>query len=923
MGLTRFDGQHFRQFNTGPSNDHRSTAIAFLGKTGSKLLLATTAGNSVYRLDAEGPILMKGYDASLQRWLRSVAYNRIYDLYSDCERLVESGSRPLWILPEAKLMNRSAQNSIAFVRNRYLYFNSMMELVAADTGLVEFEKVHITGPLAAEMNKGKSAEFATGLILQENTLYVRWKETIYRLDFRENNLVTGTPVLNVGEISNITCFLEVPDSDIYLVGTLSDGLYIFQRQQFSAVLLDQPESEVVYALAPLGGNGFLTWKGGIQPGKVFDLPSVYTSQSILHTKDGNYLLNRWVNKLDAGIVVLDSNLRQRTYIREDNLRVKAFLESNDGSRWLAAAGHYLGKLENNRIKWLEPPEGLPANFPVQTIIEDSARNFWLGGELGLARVCRETNQAEVLEELKGIEIRQLYEDSRGTLWVSTYGKGLYAICNSRLIRLPTDYNNHLAFAHAVVDDGKGYFWIPTNNGLFQVLVSDLYDYFRDPAFIPYFHEYERTDGFLTNEFNGGCTPAGVRLKNGFIALPSMKGIVQFNPEKISAHCSENPIYVEAVIGGNVVRPYNLHALQVKPGTRRIQFIVSSPFFGNPRNNLVEYNIEGVDSNWYPLQDDGMIHLNKLPAGNYTLNLCKRVRFGRDNLIMKQVAFVVLPAFHETLQFWLLMSVLTALIFYGLAYMRFHYLVKQKAALEDEIRKRTGEQDKLINELSKNVQFRQKLAMILTHDLQSPMRFLADTTERVMRTDVPSAMDKDELVREVSITSRACYHLIEEFSTWLRTLDKDWRPQQSEIMLDELAYELSGFISSQLKDKGNTLRMDHDAVTSLKTDRQLLKIILRNILDNANKVMRNGTIDLHVTNFNGITRIRVMDTGPGIRQEILDQLNRTIDAGPAPGNVTYSVRGNGFRFIIDFCKLLNIRLTIENNSWGGATINLYL
>lgn len=923
MGLSRFDGRHFRQFNAGLSTDYRSSGITFVGKTGSKLLLATTAGNSVYRLNADGPVLMKGYDASLQRWLYSIAYSRIYDLYADCEQLINSGNQPTWILPEAKLMNRSAQNSIAFIRNRYLYFNHMMELVATDTSLKEFEKVRITGPLADEMNKGKSADLASGLILQENTLYVRWKESIYRLDFLENNLVSSNPVLNVGEISNITCFLEVPDTDILLVGTLSDGLYVFQRQQFSAVLLNQPESEVVYALAPFGRNGFLTWKGVVLPGKIITLPSVYTGQSILFTKDGNYLLNRWVSREDAGIIILDSNLRQRAYIRENNLMVKAFLETNDGIRWLAAAGHYLGKLENNRISWLEPPEGMPANFPIQAMIEDSAKKFWLGGEQGLVRVCTETNNAVLVEGFKGIEIRHLFEDNRGTMWISTYGNGLYAWYQGKLIRLPTDRNNHLAFAHSVVDDGRGYFWIPTNNGLFQVLVSDLYEYFRDPAFVPYFHEYERTDGFLTNEFNGGCTPAGIQLKNGFIALPSMKGIVQFNPESIIAHCSENPIYVEAVIGGKVIRPYNLHPLQIKPGTSRVQFMVSSPYFGNPRNNLIEYNIEGVDSIWYPLQNDGIINLNRLPAGNYTLNLCKRVRFGKDNLIMKQVAFVVLPAFHETLPFWLLMSVLTALVFYGLAYLRFRYLVKQKAALEDEIQKRTGEQNKLINELSRNVQFRQKLAMTLTHDLQSPMRFLADTTERVSRMDVQHSVNKEELLKEISITSRACYHLIEEFTTWMRTMEKDWQPQRSEVEIGELIQELTGFFSSQFKSKGNQLKLDLAGAVTVKTDRQLLKIILRNILDNANKIMRNGTIEMVVAPKDEGIQITVSDNGPGIRHEILDELHRAIQAGPSQDVTNYSIRGNGFRFIIDFCKLLSIRLSIENNPLGGATINLCL
>jgi signal transduction histidine kinase len=75
---------------------------------------------------------------------------------------------------------------------------------------------------------------------------------------------------------------------------------------------------------------------------------------------------------------------------------------------------------------------------------------------------------------------------------------------------PTTENDLLqhikATAHYFMENKKGFFWIPTNKGLFQVKKDLLLSYAKNPKQSIYYHFYNKDSGFLMNDFNGGASP---------------------------------------------------------------------------------------------------------------------------------------------------------------------------------------------------------------------------------------------------------------------------------------------------------------------------------------------------------------------------------------------------------------------------------
>ncbi|MNR09465.1 hypothetical protein D3C85_1256670 [compost metagenome] len=64
--------------------------------------------------------------------------------------------------------------------------------------------------------------------------------------------------------------------------------------------------------------------------------------------------------------------------------------------------------------------------------------------------------------------------------------------------IPIDEDHYLNSAHTIIEDKRGFFWIPTNKGLFQISRKALIKYTKNKTAPIYYHQYNKEDGFLTN-----------------------------------------------------------------------------------------------------------------------------------------------------------------------------------------------------------------------------------------------------------------------------------------------------------------------------------------------------------------------------------------------------------------------------------------
>lgn len=142
-------------------------------------------------------------------------------------------------------------------------------------------------------------------------------------------------------------------------------------------------------------------------------------------------------------------------------KVVAAAENSD-HQWIAIVPHTLALIQENDVNWMTPDiEG-----EVITLLADqSGSGLWIGTDQGLWR-RHEDGVVERIPLRPGIErlqISTLLRDREGSVWVGTWGSGLFQIPPTpwTLFTLDTGFPAHSAWAFS--EDEEGCIWMATTD----------------------------------------------------------------------------------------------------------------------------------------------------------------------------------------------------------------------------------------------------------------------------------------------------------------------------------------------------------------------------------------------------------------------------------------------------------------------------
>lgn len=146
-------------------------------------------------------------------------------------------------------------------------------------------------------------------------------------------------------------------------------------------------------------------------------------------------------------------------------------------------------------------------------------------------------------------------------------------------------------------------------------------------------------------------------------------------------------------------------------------------------------------------------------------------------------------------------------------------------------------------------------------------------------------------------------------------------KQVPLVVPNLLAELKKGLSYQLSEAELELEIDAPAGLTIQSDKQLITMVMQNLLTNAIKYSRRGKVQLKASTETGIAcRIAVIDHGPGVAPEKLAELFAAFARGE-----TYGQKGVGLGLYIakQASSLLNARLWAESTLGSGATFYLDL
>ncbi|OZI08814.1 hypothetical protein BWI93_07205 [Siphonobacter sp. BAB-5385] len=724
------------------------------------------------------------------------------------------------------------------------------------------------------------------------------------------------------------------------LGSLSQGLYVCTRMDFQTLHVKEGgQRNVFYAQSLFQDSSVVTSKGVAMRTNgrstvIRQLTALAQSQSDRYMMAQDHHQNIWTtyeNKLYKFNATGDRLLKQWQLPGH----ISCIYQGKTGPLWIGVDGHGVFQLEQQQ----EVPQ-LYLNMPnvrVSYFLHEKTDKLWVGTYAGLFNVDLPSRKVNWVPAFKDIYVRSLHCSKAREVWVSTAENGIYLIQERKVTNLPLGPRQHLAQAHCIMEDYKGYLWITTNKGLFQAAKQDLLDFAQGQTNGEiYYHHYTKEHGFRINEFNGGCEPCGLRVQDRFFSLPTLNGLVWFEPEKIQPELPKRQILIDRISRDGTTQFLASDTITLPPNHTPLTVHVTTPYFGNANNLRLAYaftdNHEQPQT-WNTLHGgDKTFQINHLSPGTYKLSVKLINGFGRDNYSVCHLTVIIQKPWYLQIGFWIGLGIASILFIYGIIEFRSSYLKRKNRNLEAVISERTSEIKQMLALVQNSQQellwrkfIQDHIIAAISHDVKAPLRYVVDLNQLVYQH-----FQKEGTSATMLEMTKGIYDSTYRIQQLINNLLEYVKPQMKQsgsvslqaVNLRDLLTNKISFFQDSARRNGTVVVNQVKNKVSVTSNPELLAIIIHNLLDNAIRSTKNGHVTLKALEMESEIHLSIRDTGPGMPLELVKWFNQPQSRSlEEAGKALPSQLGLGLIIIKDLSQLLKIRLVVVSKEKVGTEVLL--
>lgn len=200
-------------------------------------------------------------------------------------------------------------------------------------------------------------------------------------------------------------------------------------------------------------------------------------------------------------------------------------------------------------------------------------------------------------------------------------------------------------------------------------------------------------------------------------------------------------------------------------------------------------------------------------------------------------------------------------------------ISNRKALETEARNLISDLHQSQKELLELNRQKDKLVSIIAHDLRTPFhqilsfaRMLNDDDDLYTKEEIKEMTDGILLAGEQGVK------ILEDLLSWARTQRNTTETTSDEILPSKILNEILPVFNNSTREKNLRITINGDIDARVIANKNMLNIILRNLIANAVKFSNpGGEIQLNIVKGDTFHSIEVKDSGIGIPEEDLPKL----------------------------------------------------
>lgn len=797
--------------------------------------------------------------------------------------------------------------------NYYLQIWAGNQITTWDNGIGKTG--HIDGDIAS--NKYFLKGNFTALWCEQGA-FIYAGGSIYELSYK-NGKVDSRCVINNLNLEIPLCIAYRPDLNTYFIGTGTQGMFAIKLSDFIYPKIP-PESgpENYYTIGKTSEDNIVVTNAIIQPDNTSFYMPLYNSRSrAMYTDSADrvyyesefqlFRYNARTGVIDKNLLLLDNRLKEIVPVAED------------GSLLLCTHTTLYKITKEGKIIWQNK---FPKTIIVEGLMPLKKGDYLLATTEGVKwyNIKDHTISRSILDSFS---VRNFYLDKQNRLWIGTDGKGSYLYANNELYHLPSGPRGAFSSIHSFIEDNNGNFWLPTNNGLYKVPVEALTDFVTGATKSVFFFTFNNANGLRTNEFNGGANPNFQWLQDSALILPSIDGLIKFYPNKLASDLPRERIFIDEMLidGQPVILADIKGSIQLKPTFQTLNIRTACPYFGNKEDLNLEYKIGKDVDQWTPVPSSGIISINTLPAGDYALMI--RKAGSNDNTPNGSISIdiVVTPFFYQT--GWFLAGIVLLLVGLGYLYYRRRLakLEKEKLRIEKIVELRTEELNAAIQQLESSEtalkqsnHVKEQIIATVLHDIKSPLFSMRMAGKSLIRNWNKSDAENLDQVIGLNQLIGELGRFTDQFFSWAASQQEHFKVNKTCFSLQQIFEDIEALFKEILQVNNNKFSISQTSIECF-TDKEILVLILRNLVDNANKNTENGMISIQATAVSGGLEINVSDTGKGLNAFQIDNfLNR--DKAVKNGRM-------GSVIILEMLEKIEGELQVTSEEGKGAAFTIRL
>lgn len=684
-GLNRYDGTTVKLYRL--KDRGANEAISSLYSTLNKIWIGTDEGIYIYDYETEDimPFVL--------------ATSKNIHIETNTNHIVEDKDKNLWFTTVGQGIFK--YNTITNHLEQYEFKNAngLMASVLVDSenqiwaitnwgnsGLFKLNKAENkfeTFPLSYESGKHDS----NALVMLEDSEHTLWLGTwecgLQKIDKYSGKATTYLHPTDGKGATHIHSIMEYAPHQL-LIGS-DDGLLLFNTITEEYQLFTEDETNphslsnrFVYPIIKDHEGGI--WIGTYYGGVNYISPNTGQFESFVHSRFSNSVNGTVIGRFcedsngDVWIASDDGGLnrfspKNRKFSHYLPLEGKNSLSYHnvhalcmDGDNlWI---GTYTGgvnvlNLQTGTFKTYSAYQDNPASLDGTSsyaIFKDRKERIWVTSMSGVNLYNREKDNFTRIKYLDALTI-DIDQDTKGNLWFSTQGKGLFKYHPEKQIwkNYIHDHKNPNSLANnqvnCVLIDTNGEMWVGTMNGLCKYNAEE--DAFETlPLEIPSHNicsiiedqrilwltttkglvrytpgegcrVFTKSDGLQSEQF---LPNAALKASDGKIYIGSVNGFNAFYPHQIKTNVMLPPVIIteleidnKEIQTGNKLLPKSLNQLEeleLSYKENAFSLLYASLSYCTPNKNKYAYKLEGFDKDWNYVGSQNKATYTNLPAGTY-------------------------------------------------------------------------------------------------------------------------------------------------------------------------------------------------------------------------------------------------------------------------------------------------------------------